>query len=142
LDFNKVLLSGVIETEPVLTTLPQSGTPFCYFTIRVDEEFMREGVGRTARPNYFRIECLGKQATSSFRKVKLGGRYFIDGYLRQENSSAGKIDIVKVRSYGVVADLSSEAHQYKQGIRKALSILRGSRDVEKSTRMLEEILEN
>lgn len=142
MDFNKVFLSGIIETEPILSTLPQSGTPFCYFTIRVDEKFLRDGAGWTTRPNYFRIECLGKQASTSFKKVKLGGRYFVDGYLRQENSSVGKIDVVKVRSYGVVADPSSDAHQYRLGLRKALTILKGSRDLEKTTRMLEEILEN
>jgi single-stranded DNA-binding protein len=141
-DFNKVFLSGVVETEPILSTLPQSGTPLCYFTLRVDEKFLSEGKTWIVRPNYFRVECLGRQATSSFKKVRLGGRYFVDGYLRQENSTVNKIDIVKVRSYGVVADPSMDAHHYRMGLKKAVGILYTTKDVDKALDILEVILDN
>lgn len=142
MDLNKVFLSGIVETDPVLGSLPQSGTPMCHFVLRVDEKFLADGRNWTVRPNYFRIECLGKQATTSFKKVKFGGRYFVDGYLRQENSTLGKVDIVKVRSYGVIPDPSMDTHYYKLGLKKALSVVSAAMDTEKAIRILEDIIDN
>ena len=140
MDLNKVFLTGIVESEPALVTMSGSGTPMCYFTVRVDEKFLADGKNWVTRPNYFRVECLGKQATSSFKKVKFGGRYFIDGYLRQENSNSSRIDIVKIRSYGVVLDQTPESHHYKMGLKKALGIISMQKDLTKAISMIEDLL--
>lgn len=140
-DLNKVFLSGVVESEPVMTTLPKSGTPLCYFTLRVDERFISGKNKEVIRPNYFRIESIGKQAQTSFEKVKFGGKYFVDGYLRQENSLSNKIDIVKVRSYGVISDPSKDSHHYNLGLKKALSILSSAKTIEIAEELISKALE-
>lgn len=141
MDLNKVFLTGIVESEPVLVSMPGSGTPMCYFTIRVDEKFLADGKNWVTRPNYFRVECLGKQATSSFKKVKFGGRYFVDGYLRQENSAATRIDVVKIRSYGVVLDHTPESHHYKLGLKKALAIISMQKDLTKIVKTIGDLID-
>lgn len=141
MDINKILLTGVCDTEPVLTELPQSRTPLCYFTLRVEERFLTGKKNLVCRPNYFRVETLGRQAELSYKKVKHGARYLVDGYLRQENNIPNKIDIVKIRTFGVVEDPSLDSHQYKKGLMKALSILQSSRDVTKTIQLLEGAIE-
>lgn len=140
MDLNKVFLTGIVESDPVLITLPGSGTPLCHFTLRVDEKFLADGKNWVIRPNYFRVECLGKQATTSFKKVKFGGRYFVDGYLRQENSASNRIDIVKIRSYGVVLDHTPDSHHYRLGLKKALGIISMQKDLPKAVKILEDLL--
>lgn len=137
MDINKILLTGVCDTDPVLTALPQSKTPICYFTLKVEERFLTGKKALVCRPNYFRIETLGKQAESCYKRIRNGSRYLVDGYLRQENNIPSRIDIVKVRTYGVVEDPSLDAHQYKKGLAKALSILQGSKDLGKAIELLE-----
>jgi len=141
MDINRILLTGVAETDAVLTTLPNSNTPMSYFTLRVEERFHGKKVHLSIRPNYFRIETLGRHAEDVYTKVKMGGRYFVDGYLRQENSSKNRTDIVKVRSYGVVPDHSHESYNYKKGLRKALDIINSSLDLPDAITSLRRILE-
>ena len=140
-DINKVLLTGTAESRPVLTKLPKTGTPLCHFIVRVDERFTREKDGEHVRPNFFKVESLGRQAADTFDRVKRGGRYLIDGYLRQESSNPDKPDIVKVRSYGVIADPTAEAYSYRSGLEKALSILTLSRDLPSALEAIKEVLE-
>ena len=139
MDINKMYLTGVVETAPVLSSLPGSKTPVCYFTLRVDERFMTDNT-LALRPNYFRIESLGKQAKFTYEKVVVGGRYLIDGYLRQENSNPNKIDVVKVRSYGVIPDITTSAMHYREGLKQALRILSFHEDHKDSVKAIKEIL--
>lgn len=139
-DINKTLLTGICETDPILTELPQSRTPLCYFTIRVDERFVNDKRVVVARPNYFRVESLGRQAESSFKKVKNGSRYLVDGYLRQENNSPGKIDIVKIRTFGIIEDPSMDDLHYQKGLRKALELIKTHKDLGKVRELIEEVL--
>lgn len=139
MDINKIVLTGVADTAPVLSTLPQSKTPVCYFTLRVDERFMTNNQ-LALRPNYFRVESLGKQARYTYEKVIVGGRYFVDGYLRQENSDPNKIDVVKVRSYGVIPDLTKNAMHYRDGLKKALQILSSHKDHREAIKAIKDII--
>jgi hypothetical protein len=141
-DINKVFMTGVAETEPVLTTLPQTKTPLCYFTLRVEERFTSNRSVPSVRANYFRVESLGRQAESAYNKVKKGGRYLVDGYLRQENSVANRIDHVKIRSFGIIVDPSSESRSYQAGLAQALSILSGSLDLASAITALQRILDS
>jgi len=140
-DINKVLLTGTAESRPVLTKLPKTGTALCHFIIRVDERFIGGKDQEHVRPNYFRVESLGRQANDTFDRVKRGGRYLIDGYLRQESSDVNKPDFVKIRSYGVIADPTAEAYSYKSGLEKAMNILTLSRDLPSALEAIKEVLE-
>ena len=140
MDINKVFMTGVAETAPVLTTLPQTRTPLCYFTLRVEERFTSNKALPSVRVNYFRVESLGRQAESSYHKVKKGGRYLVDGYLRQENSAANRIDHVKIRSFGIIADPSSDSHLYKTGLEQALDILATSPDLAAAITAIQELV--
>lgn len=140
MDINKILLTGVCDTDPVLSELPQTKTPLCYFTLKVCERFISDKKTPVTRPNYFRVETLGRQAEASYRKLKNGSRYLVDGYLRQECNQPGKMDIVKVRTFGVIEDPSLDSYQYQQGLRKALSLLRTNKDISKAIRILEEAI--
>lgn len=140
MDINKVFMTGVAETAPVLTTLPQTRTPLCYFTLRVEERFTSNKSVPSVRANYFRVESLGRQAESSYHKVKQGGRYLVDGYLRQENSSSSRIDHVKIRSFGIIADPSSDSRVYKKGLEQALEILASSSDLAAAISTIQELV--
>jgi len=139
-DINKVFMTGVAETAPVLTTLPQTRTPLCYFTLRVEERFTTSRSVPTVRANYFRVESLGRQAEFSYNKVKKGCRYLVDGYLRQENSIANRIDHVKIRSFGIIADPSTENQAYGKGLDQALTILSSSTDLAEAISTIKELL--
>lgn len=141
MDINKVILTGIADSHPILTTLPLSHTQMCQFTLRVDEQFVNEKSGHCSRPNFFLIEGLGKQANIVYSRVKQGGRYLVDGYLRQEYKQNQKKDIVKVRCYGVVEDFTNDSHCYKKGLEKALAILATCTDVKTATRLVEELLD-
>lgn len=141
MDINKILLTGVCDTDPIMSELPQTRTPLCYFTLKVCERFISDKKATVTRPNYFRVETLGRQAEASYRKLRNGSRYLVDGYLRQENNQTGKVDIVKVRTFGVIEDPSLDAYQYKQGLRKALALLRVSKDLTKTIKVLEEVID-
>ena len=124
-----------------MTTLPGSKTPACYFTLRVDERFLTNNT-LALRANYFRIESLGKQARYTYEKITVGGRYLVDGYLRQENSNPHKIDIVKVRSYGVIPDLTKSTMHYKDGLRQALRILSLHEDPKDAVKAIKKIIKS
>lgn len=140
MDINKVFMTGVAETAPVLTTLPQTRTPLCYFTLRVEERFVSNRAVPSIRANYFRVESLGRQAESSYHKVKQGGRYLVDGYLRQENSMPNRIDHVKVRSFGIIADPSTDSRLYKSGLEQALDILSECPDLPAAIAHIKELI--
>jgi len=139
-DINKTLLTGVAETRPVLTHLPHTNTSLCYFTLRVEERFVSAKNITHIRPNYIRIESLGRQASEVFDKVKVGARFLIDGYLRQDNKESDGCDLVKVRSYGVIADPTMESHNYNMGLRRALAILSTTKDPIEASKAIEEAM--
>lgn len=140
-DINKTLLTGIAETRPVLTRLPQTNTSICYFTMRVEERFVNSRNIVHVRPNYFKIESLGRQAAEVYDKVRLGGRYLVDGYLRQENKEADGCDLVKVRSYGVINDPTMESHNYNMGLKKAMAILSTARTPEDALQAIKEAMQ-
>lgn len=140
MDINKILLTGVVDTKPILSKLPQSNTPVCSFTLKVEEKFLNAKNILNIRPSYFRIESLGRQAGEAFDKVRQSGRYLVDGYLRQENSIPDKMDIIKIRTFGIVADPTPESHNYKKGLEKALHIIALSRDIPSAIAALEDVI--
>jgi single-stranded DNA-binding protein len=136
-DINKVWLSGLVVTQPILTKLA-SKTPFTTFTIQVSERFIdRSGVAQL-KSNLIRVESLGKSADITVQRVRQGARYTVDGYLRQDHVDGH--DQVRVRSFAVYPDESADTATYRQGLKQALDILKRSRDLPAALERLEELL--
>lgn len=136
-DINKVWISGVAVTEPLLTILPTQ-TALASFTIQINEDYRdREGRDRT-KANYVRVECLGKAAESVSKKVKKGGRCFVDGYIRQDTVEGR--DMVAVRAFAVYKDKSLEGLAHREGLKQALELIETSRDKASAIKALEVLL--
>lgn len=137
MDINKTWLSGLVTSQPVLTKL-SSKTMSASFELTVNEKFVnRDGVTQL-RPSIFTIESLGKSAESTAQRVIKGQRYTVDGYLRQEKTEHGSI--VKVRTFAVYPDESTDAFAHKDGLKTALKIIMDAKDKESAVRMIEDLL--
>ena len=136
MDINKVWLSGLAVSNPILTRL-QSKTPQSSFTIQVNEEFNDSMNNKQQKSNLIQIESLGKKAEITLDKVKQGARYMIDGYLRRDVIDG--VEKVRVRSFAVYPDDSQDTFKYKEGIQQALEILKRSRDIPSAIKMLEDL---
>lgn len=133
-DVNKVWVSGLVVSQPILTKLSQK-TPFTSFTLKVNENFVdRSGTPQT-KSNMIRIESLGKSAEITASKVQQGSRFSVDGYLRQDIVDGN--EQVRVRSFAVYPDDSAEVVNYKEGIRQAIDVLKRSRDLQSALKQLE-----
>lgn len=136
-DINKVWLSGVVVTQPVLTQL-SSKVPFTSFLLQVNEQY-KDYTGRLIlKPNIIKIESLGKSAETTVVRVKKGGRYTVDGYIRQDSDDTH--DFFRVRIFAIYPDESNEQGVYQNGLKQALSILKASKDVASAMGKIEELL--
>jgi single-stranded DNA-binding protein len=136
-DINKVWLSGLAVTTPILTQLG-SKTPFSTFTLQVNEQYLDNNRNVRIKPNLIRVESLGKGAQLTAEKVRQGRRYQLDGYIRQDLRD--NIEEVRVRTFTIYHEDSIDSVNYNAGIRQALDVLRRSRDLETAASMLEELL--
>ena len=137
MDINKTWLSGLVLTKPVLTKL-SSKTMSASFELQVNEKFVsRDGVTQL-RPSIFTIESLGKSAETTAQRVLQGQRYTVDGYLRQEKTDHGSI--VKVRTFAVYPDESTDAFAHKDGLKTALEILLRAKDKDSAVKAIEDLL--
>ena len=137
MEINKTWLSGLVISRPVLAKL-SSKTMSASFELQVNEQFVnRDGVTQV-RPSIFTIESLGRSAETTAQKVLQGSRYTVDGYLRQEKNENGSI--IKVRTFAVYADESTDAFAHKDGLKTALEILSKAKDKESAVRAIEDLL--
>jgi len=137
-DINKVWLSGVVVSDPVYTKLSTTKTPLTYFNLQVNESFRNRAGVAQVKPNVIRIECLGKAAETSSRKVKRGKRYTVDGYIRQDHHE--EQELFRVRSFAVYPDESLDEINYKEALKQALRIVKSSRDIDSAIDRLEEMI--
>jgi len=137
-DINKVWLSGVVVSQPVLTKL-SGRTPFTSFILQVNEHYQNKQGATQTKQNFIKIECLGKNAEPTSEKVKEGKRFIVDGYIRQDK--VNNTDMVKVRAFAIYADTSYPTESYRQGLTQSLKILLESRDLETAIANLKELLE-
>lgn len=137
MDINKVWVSGLALTEPVLTRL-QSKTQFSYFILQTREKFQDRDGRPCVRTNQFRVESLGKAAEATVGKVHQGLRYIVDGYLRQDERDGS--DDVRIRTFAVNREETADTALHGEGLRQALDILKKSRDLPTAISTLEELL--
>lgn len=138
MDQNKVTLSGVAVSQPVLTKLPDSETAFTWFLLEVQERYKKKGGVVVFRPSRIRIETTGKSAEATIRKVREGERYSIDGYIKADDPE--DLTVFRVRAFAIVPDESTDNFSYLNGIKKALGIMRKSRDLKTAIEQLEALL--
>jgi hypothetical protein len=120
-DINKVWLSGRAASQPLYTMLPPR-TPLTTFDFHVNERFNNRTGHPCLKTNIIRIESLGRAAELARDKVREGGRYVIEGYIRSDDG------LVRIRTFAIVKEESDESIVYAEGLKQALEILERSRD--------------
>jgi single stranded DNA-binding protein len=138
-DINKVWLSGLAITQPVLTKIAER-TPLASFTLQINERFKDRSGTVQVKPNLIKIESLGKNADTVMDRVREGKRYIVDGYLRQDRYSDQ--DEVKVRSFATYADDSAEDTSYREGLNHAMKILLNSHNLDSALNKIKVLVEN
>lgn len=134
MDINKVWLSGLVVSQPIISK-PNARTPTAVFNFQVNEQYI-DGQGITKiRSNILRVEGLGKAAQGIMEKVQHGLRYYIDGYIRQDQHEDG--ESVKVRIFSVYKEDTGDGAIYLQALRQALDIMKRSRDIGTAIETLE-----
>ena len=127
MDINKVWLSGLCVSQPIITK-PNGKTPLASFSFQVNEQYIDgQGIPKV-KPNVLRIEGLGRAAEAVMEKVQQGLRYYIDGYMRQDLRDDG--EFLKVRIFSIAREDSGDGAVYTQALRQALEIMERSRDLE------------
>lgn len=136
-DINKVWISGLVVTQPIMTKLA-SKTPFTTFTLQVNERFLDRSGNQQTKSNLIKVESLGASAEKTMQKVKQGVRFSVDGYLRQDVLDG--VDNTRVRSFAIYPDDSAEVVNYREGLKQAIEVLKRSRDMKIALATLEDLL--
>ena len=137
MDINKVWLSGLVVSRPILTKL-SSRTPFTSFMLQVNEYFNDRNGNEKYKSNLIKIESLGKSAEVTANKVKRGQRYQVDGYIRQD--TVDDRPEVKVRAFAIYKEDSKDSAHYNSGLKEALRVLENSRDLGAAIGSIQDIL--
>lgn len=130
MDINKVWISGTAMSQPTISKLP-SQTDICSFTMCVVEEFSDKNGNSKERPTHIVVEALGKSAHSAMNKIRLGKRFFIEGYLREEVQSG--VSIIRLRAFVINEDKPNQS-----SLKLALSILKKAPSLEEAIKKVEE----
>ncbi len=137
MDINKVWLSGLCVSQPVITK-PSGKTPLAAFNFQVNEQYTDgQGVPKV-RPNIVRVEGLGRAAEAIMGKVQQGLRYYIDGYIRQDIRDDG--EFLKIRVFSVSKEDSGDGAVYTQALRQALEVMERSRDLGSAVTTLKDMI--
>jgi len=138
-DINKVWLSGLAVTTPLFTKISER-TPLSSFSLQINERFRDKTGSSRVKPNIIEIESLGKNAEQIIDRVKEGKRYVVDGFLRQDRYN--EVDKIRVRSFAVYPDDSTEQHSYLDGLNQAIKILLNSSDLTSAISKIKVLVEN
>jgi len=133
MDLNKIALSGLAVSDPVLTKL-NGKTSLAAFSLQVNEQFVDNSGMKRVRPNIIRVEGLGRSAEAIMEKIKSGLRYYTDGYIREDD------DTLKVRIFSITREDSGDGAVYMEGIKQALDILERSRDMDSALEKLRSLV--
>lgn len=138
MDINKVWISGLAVSQPIITRVPGIRAQLAYFTMQVNERYHTPEKQVRVHVNFVRVEGLGRAAEQIMEKVRPGVRYMIDGYLRHDSKEWG--DEFKVRIFAIYRDESDETVLYKDGLKAALRVLKRSADIGAASKELESLL--
>lgn len=139
MDINKVWLSGLCVSQPVITR-PSGKTPLAAFNFQVNEQYTNgQGVPKV-RPNILRVEGVGRAAEAIMERVQEGLRYYVDGYIRQDVRDDG--EFLKIRIFSITKDDSGDGAVYSQALRQALEVMGKSRDLDAAIVTVREMIAN
>lgn len=142
-DVNKTTHTGTAISRPTFTYLA-SKTPLAIFTLKVRETW-KDGEGKVqCRDNLIKMEALRKQAYWVRENVKVGHRYYIDGYIRTDNMADNedvKVRILHIEEEDNNAFQDGRRIGIKEGLKQATSVLKNTQDTEKALEMIEIIIE-
>ena len=137
MDTNKVWLTGLAITEPILTKI-SGKTDSASFILQVNESFTDANKRSKCHQNTFTVEVLGKKALVIKNTIKRGIRYNIEGFLRSEYGNSGNYT---VRAFAVTEIRDHSRKFYAQGLEQAMDILRSSNSLESAQEGLLELIE-
>ena len=138
-DVNKTTHTGTAITNP--SFIYQSNkTPMAIFTLKVKETWVDKSGVKQSRDNNLKFEALSRNAHWVRDNVKVGRRYYIDGYARSD-SIHGTED-QKFRILHIVEEDNEDYQEgrkagYKSGVMQALAVLRNSDSLDSAISKLE-----
>lgn len=138
-DVNKTTHTGTAITNPSFTYLSNK-TPMAIFTLKVKETWVNKAGLKQSRDNILKFEALSRNAYWVKENVKIGGRYYIDGYARSD--SINGVEDQKFRILHIIEDDSEDFSDgksvgYKEGLTQALAIVKNSDTLESAKAKLD-----
>ncbi len=142
-DVNKTTHTGTAITNPSFTYLSNK-TPMSIFTLKVRETWMNRSGVKQSRDNLLKFEALSKNAYWVKDNVKVGRRYYIDGYARSD--SIHGMEDQKFRILHIIEEDNEEFQDgkklgYKEGVNQSLAILKNSDTLEAAVAKIELIVQ-
>lgn len=142
-DVNKTTHTGTAISNPSFTYLSNK-TPMAIFTLRVRETWVNRAGVKQARNNDFKFEALSRNAHWVKDHVKIGHRYYIDGYARIDPIH-GEED-QKFRILHIIEEDNDDFQEgkkigYKEGVTQAMAIVSNSDTTDSATDKLELIIQ-
>ena len=136
-DVNRVWLSGVVTTDPVMTSVGHE-TPSTIFILKVDEDFMDRSGNKRSKSNFISIESLGKWASKTKSVAVRGKRVWVEGYIRQDRID--NQDRVRVRTFAIYNDQSEANKSHIEGVKAALDLVKKSWDLNSAVESIEKFI--
>lgn len=136
-DVNRVWLSGVIATDPVMTSVGHE-TPSTTFILKVDEDFIDRSGNKKSKSNFISIESLGRWAGKTKTIAVRGKRIWVEGYIRQDR--VDNQDRVRVRVFAIYNDQSDNNKSHMEGIKAALDLVKKSWDLKSAIENIESFI--
>lgn len=136
-DVNRVWLSGVVTTDPVMTSVGYE-TPSTTFILKVDEDFIDRSGNKRSKSNFITIESLGKWAAKTKSIAIRGKRIWIEGYIRQDRID--EQDRIRVRIFAIYNDQSDTNKSHIEGAKAALDLARKSWDLNSAIESIEKFI--
>ena len=142
MDINKTTHMGTAISNPSFLTL--SNKPFAVFSLKVRESWTDSSGTPKHRDNIFKVEAWGQKAFWIKSNVKVGRRYYIDGYLRFD--CINDKEEVKIRVYNIEADGSETFTEGKkmgslEALKKALNLVKSSDTLDSAITKLEVLVD-
>ena len=138
-DVNRVWLSGVVATEPIMTCVGYE-TPSTTFILKVDEEFVDRSGKQRFKSNFITVESLGKWAAKTNGLAIQGKRLWVEGYIRQDR--VDDKDRVRVRTFALYNDSSDSSKSHIEGAKAALDLVRKSWDLNAAIKSIEQFIKS
>lgn len=142
MDVNKTTHVGTAFTNPTIKVL-KNNKSLAIFTLKVKEYWVNKNNELQSRDNLIKCEAIGPKAHWVKANVKVGKKFYIDGYIRVDEIN-GNID-TKIRIFHIEHTSSEDFNEGKtegrrETLNKALNIVDSSDDISIAKAKLEVLL--